>query len=189
MRTAFINKITEMAQEDKSIYLLTGDLGFSVLEDFSKRFPDRFYNVGVAEQTLAGVAAGLALSGKTVFIYSIATFATMRGFEQIRNDIAYHNLKVRIVGVGSGFSYSAYGVTHHSLSDMAIMRCLPNMTIIAPGDPWEVEKAMEESKKINGPIYFRLGKKGEPKLHSENANFKIGKGRRGSHNNCLRKHA
>ncbi|MBU2562393.1 MAG: 1-deoxy-D-xylulose-5-phosphate synthase [Nanoarchaeota archaeon] len=176
MRTSFIKKVEEMAREDSNLYFLTGDLGFSVVENFQKEFPERFFNVGVAEQTLAGVAAGLALSGKTIFIYSIASFAVMRCFEQIRNDIAYHNLKVRIVGVGSGFSYSAYGVTHHSLSDVAIMRCLPNMTIIAPGDPIEVEKTMEKSKFWNGPIYFRLAKKGEPRLHPESINIEIGKG-------------
>lgn len=176
MRTAFIEKIEKMAEENKNIYLLSGDLGFSVIENFKEKFPERFFNVGIAEQTLAGVAAGLALSGKEVFTYSIASFSVMRCFEQIRNDIAYHNLKVRIVGVGSGFSYSSYGVTHHSLSDVAIMRSLPNMTIIAPGDPIEVEKALEESKNISGPIYFRLAKKGEPKLHNDFVDFKIGKG-------------
>ncbi|MFA7707820.1 MAG: transketolase C-terminal domain-containing protein [Candidatus Pacearchaeota archaeon] len=176
MRTAFIKKITEMARKDPDIYFLTGDLGFSVVEDFQKEFPDRFLNVGIAEQTLMGVAAGLALSGKTVFVYSIASFLTMRCFEQIRNDICYHNLKIRIIGVGSGFSYSAYGLTHHTESDISIMRSIPNMTVIAPGDPLEVELAMEESKKINGPIYFRLGKKGEPIIHKEDARLNIGKG-------------
>jgi transketolase len=176
VRNAFIKKITEMAREDSSIYLLTGDLGFSVVEEFKKEFPDRFLNVGVAEQAMIGIAAGLALSGKTVFVYSIATFATMRAYEQIRNDLCYHNLKVRIVGVGSGLSYSNYGLTHNSLSDIAIMRSIPNMTVVATGDPVEVEKVMEDSKDISGPIYIRLGKKGEPRLHPDNVNLKIGKG-------------
>ena len=176
MRTAFIEKITEMARKDSNLYLLTGDLGFSVIEDFKKEFPNRFYNVGIAEQTMAGIAAGLSLSGKTVFTYSIASFATMRCYEQIRNDIAYHNLKIRIVGVSSGFSYSNSGFTHHSESDVGIMRCIPNMTIIAPGDPIEVEKAMDKSVDFKGPIYFRLGRKGEPYLHDENVDFSIGKG-------------
>jgi len=176
MRTAFIKTLTTMARKDIRIYLLTGDLGFSVIENFRKEFPDRFFNVGIAEQTMIGVAAGLALSGKTVFTYSIASFITMRCFEQIRNDLCYHNLKVRIIGVGSGFSYSTSGITHHSLSDIAIMRSLPNMTIIVPGDPVEVERAMEKSDDIEGPIYFRLGKTGEPKLHSSISEFTIGKG-------------
>ncbi|MBI5804124.1 hypothetical protein HY450_02680 [Candidatus Pacearchaeota archaeon] len=176
MRTSFIKNLEEMAEEDEKIYLLTGDLGFSVLENFQRKFPKRYYNIGVAEQAMSDIAAGLALSGRTVFTYSIASFATMRCFEQIRNDIAYHNLKVRIVGVGSGFSYSSYGLTHHSLSDISLMRSLPNMTVIAPGDPFEVDRAMKESKKINGPIYLRLGKKGEPILHKEDTEFAIGKG-------------
>jgi transketolase len=176
MRSAFINKITEMARKNPDIYFLTGDLGFSVVEDFQKEFPDRFLNVGIAEQNLMGVAAGLALSGKTVFVYSIASFATMRCFEQIRNDICYHNLKVRIIGVGSGFSYSSYGLTHQTECDISIMRSIPNMKVIAPGDPLEVEKAMEESENINGPMYIRLGKKGEPILNDKNFNFSIGKG-------------
>jgi len=176
MRTAFIEKISEMARKNEDIYFLTGDLGFSVIENFKKEFPQRFLNVGIAEQTMMGVAAGLALSGKTVFTYSIASFVTMRCFEQIRNDICYPNLKVRIIGIGSGFSYSTYGLTHNSLSDISLMRTLPNMTIIAPGDPTEVERAMEDSEKIEGPIYFRLGKKGEPRLYSEDINFEIGKG-------------
>jgi transketolase len=176
MRTAFIEKINKMAREDPTIYFLTGDLGFSVVEGFKEEFKERFFNVGIAEQTLAGVAAGLALSGKTVFTYSIASFAVMRCFEQIRNDIAYHNLKVRIIGVGSGLSYSSYGITHQALSDISLMRGLPNMTVVCPGDPIEVEKAMEESKNIPGPIYFRLAKKGEPRLHKEPLDFHIGKG-------------
>lgn len=176
MRTAFIKVLTTMARKDDRIYFLTGDLGFSVIEDFQREFPDRFFNVGIAEQTMMGVAAGLALSGKTVFTYSIASFITMRCFEQIRNDICYHNLKVRIIGVGSGFSYSTSGITHHSLSDIALMRSLSNMTIIVPGDPVEVERAIEKSEDIEGPIYFRLGKTGEPRLHDALSEFAIGRG-------------
>jgi len=179
MRKAFVNTLLEVAGKDSRIYLLTGDLGFSVLEPFRKEFPKRFVNMGVAEQNMIGVAAGLALSGKIVFVYSIVPFVTMRCFEQIRNDLCFQNLRVRLVGVGGGFSYGTAGPTHYALEDMAIMRSLFNMTVIAPGDPKETEMAVKASIKHPGPVYIRIGGgiggKGTP-VYSRKFNFRIGKG-------------
>jgi len=165
MRKAFIESLTELASKDERIFLLTGDLGFSVFEDFHNKFPERFFNVGVAEQNLIGVAAGLAMSGKIVYAYSIAPFITMRCLEQVRNDICFHNQNVRLIGVGGGLSYGSAGPTHHSIEDIAIMRALVNMTVIAPGDPVEVKEAVKSSFKHIGPIYIRLGKGNEPTVH------------------------
>ncbi|WP_238883213.1 transketolase family protein [Clostridium sp. YIM B02551] len=176
MRTAFINKLTEMARKDEDIYLITGDLGFSVFEKFEQEFQDRFVNVGIAEATMIGIAAGLALSGKKVYVYSIIPFVTMRCFEQIRVDLCYQNLNVTLVGVGGGLSYGAAGATHHAIEDIALMRSLPNMKVVCPGDPTEAEKAVEQAVGLEGPVYIRLNKNGEPKLHNEDSiKFNIGK--------------
>lgn len=176
MRTTFINTLTELAEKDNRIFLLTGDLGFSILEKFQNKFSDRYFNIGIAEANMVGIAAGLALSGKNVFIYSIVPFATMRCFEQIRNDLCYQNLNVKIIGVGSGLCYGSAGPTHHSIIDIAIMRTLPNITIICPGDPVEVEMATKISLLHKGPVYIRLGKTNEPRVHKQKINFKLGKG-------------
>lgn len=175
MRSTFINTLTNMARNDDRIFLITPDLGFSVLEQFQSEFPDRFLNVGIAEQNAVGVAAGLALSGKIVYVYSIIPFVTMRCFEQVRVDVAYMNTNVKLIGVGAGFSYGPQGATHHSIEDISIMRSLPNMTVCCPGDPIEVKCLVEESYNHYGPFYIRLGKNGEPKIHSENAQITIGK--------------
>lgn len=176
MRTAFVESLIDLAEQDKRIFLLTGDLGYAVLEKFQQTFPDRFVNMGVAEANMIGAAAGLALSGKIPYVYSIATFPVMRGLEQIRNDICYQNLNVRIVGVGSGLTYSLYGATHQSIDDMAVMRSLPNMTVISPGDPIETDLAVRFSLKHPGPVYLRIAAKGEPNIHSKKPNFKLGQG-------------
>ncbi|MDD4953901.1 MAG: transketolase C-terminal domain-containing protein [Candidatus Omnitrophica bacterium] len=176
MRTAFINTMNKLARRDKNIFLLTGDLGFSVLESFRKEFPGRFFNIGVAEANMVGISAGLALSGKTVFIYSIVPFVTARCFEQIRDDLCYQKLNVRIIGVGSGLSYGTAGMTHQSLEDLAIMRAIPNMTVISPGDPQETEAAILASAKHKGPIYIRMGKGKDPQVHHRLKSFSIGKG-------------
>lgn len=176
MRTAFIKTLENLAAKNKNIWLLTGDLGFSVFENFFNSFPTRYLNMGVSEQNMVGVAAGLGLTGKTVFVYSIAPFATLRVLEQVRNDICMQNANVKIVGVGEGFSYGQLGPTHHSIEDVAVMRALPNMTVVSPGDPWEVEKATEAISSIITPAYLRLGKKGEPLLHGKKTKFKLGKG-------------
>jgi transketolase len=175
MRTAFIETLVELAERDQRIWLLTADLGYSVLERFAEQFPDRFVNVGVAEQNMTGVAAGLALSGKMVFAYSIANFPTLRCLEQIRNDICYHKLDVRIVSVGGGLAYGAAGYTHHAVEDLAIMSALPAMTVLAPADPVETGLAVRAMVNWRGPCYLRIGKAGEPILHSTIPDFQIGK--------------
>lgn len=156
MRKTFVNTLTELARKDKSIFLLTGDLGFSVFEDFAKEFPDRFINCGVIEQSMMSIAAGLALSGKKPYIYSIIPFAAMRPFEQIRNDICYQNLNVKIVGIGAGFAYGPAGSTHYAIEDIAILRPLPNITIISPADSKETKELVLQSYKKVGPAYIRL---------------------------------
>lgn len=175
MRNAFLRTLFKESQKNKDIMLLTGDLGFSVFEDYKENLPDQFVNGGVAEQNMTGVAAGLALEGKIPFIYSIVPFVTMRNFEQIRNDICYNGANVKIVGVGAGFSYAIYGYTHYALEDVAILRTLPNMTIFTPGDPIEAEVAVQQALQINGPVYIRLGKAGEPNIHKDASKLRFGK--------------
>lgn len=176
MRQAFINTLIEEAKKDKNVMLLTGDLGFSVFEEFRDKFPDRFINVGVAEQNMMGIAAGLALSGKIVFAYSIATFATMRPFEQIRTDVASHNASVVVVGSGAGLSYGHDSITHHSVEDINLMRGIPGMTVLCPADPFETKWATKTSIKLKRPVYLRLGKRGEPILYKKPVQLKVGKG-------------
>jgi transketolase len=175
MRTAFIDTLLEAAAADKRIWLLTADLGFSVLEPFIARFPDRFVNVGVAEQNLIGVAAGLAHSGLKPFVYSIANFPTLRCLEQIRNDVCHHGADVTIVAVGGGLAYGPQGYTHHGVEDLAAMRCLPGMTVLAPADPVETRLATRAIAGHNGPAYIRLGKAKEPVLHTREPRFELGK--------------
>ncbi len=175
MRTAFIDTLCRLAEDDKQIWLLSGDLGFSVLEKFSDRWPERYVNVGIAEQNLIGVAAGLASCGRIVFVYSIANFPTFRCLEQLRNDVAYHQLNVKVVSVGGGFTYGTAGYTHHGIEDLAILRVLPGMTILAPADPVEAASATEALASRPGPAYLRLGKASEPVLHSSGIDFAVGK--------------
>jgi transketolase len=175
MRNAFRDAIAALAAADERIWLLTGDLGYTVLEGFRERFPDRFVNVGVAEQNMTGVAAGLALSGKIVFTYSIANFPIVRCLEQVRNDVCYHNLNVNIVAVGGGVVYGPLGYTHHAVEDLAIARALPNITVVAPGDPVEVRLATRALASRPGPSYLRLGRATETVVHREEPAFEIGK--------------
>jgi transketolase len=175
MRTAFIQTLCRLAESEPSIWFLNGDLGYTVVEPFAERFPDRYVNCGVAEQNMAGMAAGLALSGKIVFTYSIANFPTLRCLEQIRNDICYHNLPVTIVAVGGGLTYGALGFTHHAIEDLAIMSVLPGMRVIAPGDPVETTLAMEQIVANPAPTYLRLGKAGEPVVHTSPPDFRLGR--------------
>ena len=174
MRPAFVGEVTRLASLDKNIWLLTADLGFSVFEDFRDRFPDQYLNVGVAEQNLMSVAAGLAMSGKKVFAYSISTFASMRAYEQIRNDICYQNLPVFIVGGGSTFSYSTFGCTHSPLEDVGLMRMMPNMVVAVPGDPVEVQALVRELYLGGSPAYIRIAKRGEPTVHALDALIRLG---------------
>ena len=140
MRTAFFDALFNLAKADERINLIVGDLGFGVVESFAKAFPNRFLNVGVAEQNMIGIGAGMALSGKVVFIYSIANFPTLRCLEQVRNDVCYHKANVKIIAVGGGFSYGSLGMTPHATEDLAILRVLPEMVVVAPGDPLASEK-------------------------------------------------
>ncbi|MFZ5891753.1 MAG: transketolase family protein [Myxococcota bacterium] len=175
MRTAFARALTELAARDSRVYLLTGDLGFSVLEPFRERFPQRFVNVGVAEQNMLGIAAGIAHAGNVVFVYSIANFPTLRCLEQIRNDVCYHGLPVRIVSVGGGLAYGSAGYTHHGVEDLAVMRALPGLSVFAPGDPLETQLITEKLLDLPGPAYLRLGKASEPVVHAAPPALEIGK--------------
>ena len=165
MRNAFIEELLLLAETNPKVVLVVGDLGFSVVEPFASKFPDRFINAGVAEQNMTGLAAGMASEGFHVFTYSIANFPTFRCAEQIRNDIAYHNLPVTVVSVGGGLAYGALGYSHHAVQDYGLMRCFPNMDIFAPGDPAEVRASMRYLGKNPGPSYLRLGKAGEKVFH------------------------
>jgi transketolase len=176
MRTAFIQQLIEEARKDDKVFLLTGDLGFSVLEPFATEFPNRYINVGVAEQNMTGIAAGLAMDGWNVFTYSIANFPTLRCIEQIRYDVCYHNLNVKVVSVGAGYAYASLGASHHATEDIAMMRAIPNITVASPGDPVEAKQVTTEFVKHKGPCYLRLGKAGEPKVHADSISFAFGEG-------------
>lgn len=175
MRNAFLNELHELAREDERIVFITGDLGFGVVEKFMKELPKQFVNAGVAEQNMTGMAAGMALSGKIVFTYSIANFPTLRCLEQIRNDVCYHEADVKVVSVGGGFAYGSMGATHHATEDLGVMRLLPNMTVVAPGDPVEARAATRAVVARSGPCYLRLGKAGEPVVHDGPIDFELGR--------------
>ena len=163
MRDAFIAELTQLAEADPSIILITGDLGFGVLTDFATRFPKQYINAGVAEQNMTTLAAGLALEGYKPYTYSIANFTTLRCLEQIRNDICYHDADVTIVSVGAGFSYGQLGMSHFATEDLAILRALPNMMVVAPADPWEARILTRQMAATPGPKYLRIDK-GSAKL-------------------------
>ena len=165
MRNTFIQCMVEVARKNKNVAMIVGDLGYKVVEPFADEFPDRFINAGVAEQNMTGLAAGMASEGYHVFTYSIANFPTFRCAEQIRNDVAYHNLPVTIVAVGGGVAYGALGYSHHAVQDYALMRSLPNMLIAAPGDPMETRACVEYLTDLPQPSYLRLGKAGEPNFN------------------------
>jgi len=175
MRNAFLDALFDLALVDERITFITGDLGYRVVEKFMEQRPRQFLNAGVAEANMTGLAAGMALSGKVVFTYSIANFPTLRCLEQIRNDVCYHDADVKIVSIGGGFSYGSMGATHHAIEDLAIMRALPNMTVVAPGDPVETRSATRAIVEHPGPCYFRLGKAGEPTVHGGPIDFRLGK--------------
>jgi transketolase len=175
VRNAFVTTLCELADRDERIWLVCGDLGFGALESFRERFAQRFLNAGVAEQNMTGLATGLALCGKIVFTYSIANFPTLRCLEQIRNDVCYHDANVKIVAVGGGLVYGPQGYTHHGLEDLAIMRTLPHMTVLAPGDAIETELATRALIDQEGPGYLRLGGKCDQNVHGARPDFAIGK--------------
>ena len=165
MRDAFTRALMREAAKDPKLTLITGDLGFGVLKPFWETYPDQFVNAGIAEQSMTGLAAGMAREGRTVITYSIGNFPTLRCIEQIRNDCAYHDANVKVVCVGGGFVYGSLGMSHHATEDMAIMRALPGVTVFTPGDPEEVEAIVPIMLKTPGTCYLRLGRGGEPTLH------------------------
>ena len=167
MRTSFINQLLEEAKTNEKIFLVIGDLGYHVVEPFMEAIPERFLNAGIAEQNMAGVAAGLAMTGYNVYIYSIGNFPTLRCLEQIRNDIAYHKANVKIVSVGAGYAYGSLGATHQPTEEIGALRAIPNMVVATPGDPVEARAIAKFSAEYDGPMYIRLGKAGEKVAHSE----------------------
>ncbi len=175
MRDTFFKAVGDIARLHDDIFILTGDLGFKLFDDFRSRNPERFFDIGVAESNMAGIAAGLALSEKNVYCYSIIPFLVMRAYEHIRVDIAYQNLNVKLVGVGGGFTYGREGFTHYGLEDLALMRTLPNITVVSPADIFEAKKLAVLSHKYKGPMYIRLGKTNGPKVHDKEPDFAIGK--------------
>jgi len=175
MRDAFVRTLMELAKEDKKIELVTGDLGFGVLKPFWEQLPDQFTNAGIAEQNMTSLAAGMALEGKTVFTYSIGNFPTLRCLEQIRNDCAYHRANVKIVCVGGGFVYGSLGMSHQATEDLAVMRALPDVVVMAPGDLVEAEECTKAIARYQGTGYLRLGRGGERRIHKRLDGFEIGK--------------
>ena len=177
MRDHFVKQLTELAHADKRIILITGDLGFGVLTDFSAKYPNQYINAGVAEQNMTGVATGLGLEGKIAFTYSIGNFCTLRCLEQIRNDACYHNANVNIVSIGGGFSYGPLGYSHHATEDIAIMRSLPNIRVFSPGDFWETIEITKAVVQLGGVNYLRLDKSSAGYTNKEGEIFQVGKAR------------
>ncbi len=174
MKEAYINTLTKLMRSHKDIITVTADMGFSVYENLQKEFPKRFYNTGVTEQASIGFCAGLALSGYRVFFYAQAAFATMRCFEQVRLDIGYNNLNVKIIGVNAGFSLNQLGVSHFAQEDVGLMRLIPGMTVLSPGDDYEMKWSLEQAEKLAGPVYIRFSKLGTKKINSAKSNLKLG---------------
>src|SRR5438105_7015646 len=177
VRDAFVDSLGRAAAADRRVMVVTGDLGFGVLDRFAAQFPDQYLNVGVAEQNLTGVATGLALDGHIVFTYSIANFPTLRCLEQIRNDACYHDANVKVVAIGGGFSYGPLGMSHHATEDLAILRAVPNVTVVAPGDDWEAASATTALLKTPGTCYLRLDRSSASTSVAAEATFEIGRAR------------
>ena len=175
MRDHFVRRLTRLAENDPSVFLITGDLGFGVFDDYRATVPDQFLNIGVAEQNMIGVATGMALEGFKVFTYSIANFATLRCLEQIRNDACYHQANVNVVSIGAGFSYGPLGVSHHATEDLSILRSLPDITVVSPCELWEVMEATEALIEIPGATYLRLDKSHARETKKADEKFVLGK--------------
>ena len=175
MRSVFNATLLELAKEDPRIFMILADIGYGEIEPFAEAFPERYCNVGVAEQNMTGVACGVAMEGNIAITYSIANFPTLRPLEQIRNDVCYHNANVKIVIIGGGLAYGPLGISHHSTEDLAIMRALPNIVVLAPSDLQEACEATKAMIKYEGPVYYRCGYKKEPDIHQGKIDFKIGK--------------
>lgn len=177
MRDHFVSALSKEAEKDKRIVLITGDLGFGVLDNFSTNFPKQYINAGVAEQNMTGIASGLGIDGKIVFTYSIGNFNTLRCLEQIRNDACYHNANVNIVSIGGGFSYGALGYSHHATEDIAIMRAIPNLKVFVPSDYWEVQEITKKVIELGGVNYIRIDKSSAEQNNKIDEKFEVGKGR------------
>ncbi len=175
MRDTVIRTLIDLGLKDKDIELITGDLGFGVLKPFWETLPNQFINAGIAEQNMTGVAAGMALEGKKVFTYSIGNFPTLRCLEQIRNDCAYHNANVNVICVGGGYVYGSLGMSHHATEDIAVLRALPDVTVICPGDANEAAAAVKTIAETDGTCYLRLGRGGEKNINTDIKEFEIGK--------------
>ena len=175
MRNAFADEARLLAKADPRLVLLSGDIGNKLFDKYKADNPERFINCGIAEANMMGTAAGMALSGLRPIVYTITPFTTTRCYEQIRVDVCYHNVPVIIVGTGSGLSYAELGPTHHSCEDFAILRVLPNMTVMAPADEVELRQCMQAALRQNGPVYIRIGKKGEAIIPKQTENFTIGR--------------
>jgi transketolase len=175
MRSVFNKALLEIAAKDERIFLVLADIGYGEIEPFAEKFPNRYMNVGVAEQNMTGVACGIAMEGNIAVTYSIANFPTLRCLEQIRNDVCYHRANVKIVIIGGGLAYGPLGVSHHSSEDLAVMRALPDMVVVAPADFKEAEGAVREMIKYDGPVYYRCGYKNEPDIHKGEIDFKLGR--------------
>jgi len=175
MRNAFAKQITALAQQDPRVVMMAGDIGNRLFDNLKAKCPDRFFNCGVAEANMIGMAAGMAMSGLRPFCYTITPFITYRCLEQIRVDVCYHHVPVVIVGTGSGLSYASLGATHHSCEEMGMLRLLPGLAVLAPADEMEVRGALKAALQYPHPVYIRIGKKGEPVVHKTEPNFIIGK--------------
>jgi transketolase len=174
MRDTFVRRLEALAASDPRIMLITGDLGFGVLNGFAQRLPRQYLNAGVAEQNMTGLATGLALDGRIVFTYSIANFPVLRCLEQIRNDAAYHHANVKVVAIGAGFSYGPLGMSHHATEDLAILRAVRGITVVSPGCLWEVEGATEAIVHTEGVCYLRLDKSNAGRTNREGEQFALG---------------
>jgi transketolase len=175
MRNAFADEITKIAQQREDIVLLSGDIGNRLFDKFKEAAPGRFFNCGVAEANMVGVAAGMAASGLRPICYTIASFLTYRVIEQIRLDLGYHHQRVILVGTGAGLSYASLGSTHHSVEDMGMLRLIPGLAVLAPGDERELRPALHAALDYPGPVYIRIGKKGEPVVYETEPKFEMGK--------------
>lgn len=175
MRNAYLSALHELAKANKNVMALISDNGAIVYDKFRSDFPDQYTNCGISEANMVGMSAGLASCGKIPFAYTISNFLVYRAYEQIRNDVCLQNMNVKLVGIGVGFVYSALGPTHHGTEDIAVMRCLPNMTIFSPADPLETKKVTMAAAEIKGPVYIRLATGGTPVIYKKDYEFSIGK--------------
>lgn len=176
MRKTFVDTLTELSRKDDKVMCVIGDTGFSVFEEYEKEFGNRFVNVGIAEQNFVSFGAGLAAMGMKPFIYNVASFMCYRAFEQIELDVCYQENPVVLVGVGGGHAYATAGPTHHAYWDVAMMAQLPNMTVLCPADPVEMEACVKAAYELNRPVYIRIGRSVDPVIHTEPIDFKIGMG-------------